>query len=248
MGGFCCIKRKNDYLSNEKEKFSFISFSKMDEMDFNEEDIKEYYNKASKEESLHLLLKLIYYDSRVNLEDTDSLKFGWLGNPQTLGDLAAFRIFDIVRKKCSENKFECEESQLESKFFEEVKETHLISRMIHLLDSESFIKKDLAIFTLAELSTIERIILLMLNKEIIQKLFFHINNLRNFKYKNYKEHLIASLQIMRRIYVKNISLRMSFLDSGGIQLLYECIAIGDALIIQEVLYNIEDLVYVSVIV
>jgi hypothetical protein len=50
---------------------------------------------------------------------------------------------------------------------------------------------------------------------------------------------------LRLIYIKEIPTRKLFIELGGLQLLYDYLASGDVDIILEVLYNIEDLIYVS---
>jgi hypothetical protein len=49
---------------------------------------------------------------------------------------------------------------------------------------------------------------------------------------------------MRRIYLKDIALRKDFIDLGGLDLLYTLIQSSDSDIITEVVYNIDDLIYV----
>jgi hypothetical protein len=64
------------------------------------------------------------------------------------------------------------------------------------------------------------------------------------EYKNYKEHIIATLQLFRRIYIKELQMRQAFLEAGGIEIINEFLKTEDVDIVQEVLYNIEDLIYV----
>ena len=73
----------------------------------------------------------------------------------------------------------------------------------------------------------------------------YFKNLNWLEYKNYREHIIISFQFLRRIYIKELELRKYFIQEGGVQLIKEFLASGDVDIIQESLYNIEDLIYVN---
>ena len=64
------------------------------------------------------------------------------------------------------------------------------------------------------------------------------------EYKNYREHTISTLQLLRTIYIKDVPIRKLFIELGGLQLLYDFLMSGDVDIILEVLYNMEDLIYV----
>jgi hypothetical protein len=298
MGVFCCSRRKTDYSSEkEKEKLSYssLSSSKKDKENedsiFNEmtqQQLKDFYLKASKEENLELLLKLVDNPSRVILEDnnlhtsnlinhspksvkTSTTEGGnWIQKPETLGELSLMKIFSIIEtrleyintqeekiqlkieEKNNQNpdtsildpiKIEENKNEFQS-FMDEIKDIKFIVKIFKLLESDSNTIKDLAILILSELSSSNQILSLMLHKDYLQKLILHISCFRNLKCKNSKEHIVASLQIIRRIYVKNLNLRRNFLELGGFQLLYENIMQQDIVIIQEVLYNIEDLIYV----
>jgi hypothetical protein len=50
---------------------------------------------------------------------------------------------------------------------------------------------------------------------------------------------------LRTIYIKDVPTRKLFIELGGLQLLYDLLVSGDVDIILEVLYNIEDLIYVN---
>ena len=50
---------------------------------------------------------------------------------------------------------------------------------------------------------------------------------------------------MRSSYIKEIALRKLFIELGGLELLYQNLASGDVDIINEVLYDLQDLVYVN---
>jgi hypothetical protein len=184
-----------------------------------------------------------------------------LAKPETLGDIAIIQILNIVQKKIKGLILDEKEQQNETNkeknlrkiehLIQSLNENNLIQRMIDLLESSSFTKKDVSILILCTLSAHRNILSLLLNKEVLGSLIRHINSFKktsNFllkiEYKNFREHIIASLQLLRRIYVKEINLRKQFLELGGVQLIYEFLTSGDVDIIQEVLYNLEDLIYV----
>ncbi len=59
--------------------------------------------------------------------------------------------------------------------------------------------------------------------------------------------MIVSLQLLRRIYIRDIKLRRYFIENGGAQIIKEFLVSGDVDLIQETLYNIEDLIFVKTI-
>jgi hypothetical protein len=87
------------------------------------------------------------------------------------------------------------------------------------------------------------ILKLLMKPEIVLKLLKHLNYLR-FKSngKSRKESSISCLEILRRLYVRDIKLRKFFLDNGGVQIIYEFLTSEDPDIILEILFNIEDLI------
>ena len=85
-----------------------------------------------------------------------------------------------------------------------------------------------------------------MNKELIIKLIKHVNSFKINKNINYKEHIISTLEIFRNIYVKDIRLRKFFIENGGSMLIYEFLTSGDPDIVHEILFNIEDLIYVLI--
>ena len=87
---------------------------------------------------------------------------------------------------------------------------------------------------------------MIINKESINKLIKHVNSFKINKYVNYKEHIISSLEIFRNIYVKNINLRRFFIENGGSILINEFLTSEDPDIVHEILFNIEDLIYVII--
>ena len=85
-----------------------------------------------------------------------------------------------------------------------------------------------------------------MKKDLLIKLINHVNSFKIKKNINYKEHIISTLEIFRNVYVKDMKLRRFFLENGGSQLLYEFLTSGDPDIVHEILFNIEDLIYVRI--
>jgi hypothetical protein len=59
--------------------------------------------------------------------------------------------------------------------------------------------------------------------------------------------MMFSLLLLRRVYVKDVSLRVAFLEYGGINLINEFCGSSDVELISEILYNIDDLIYVELV-
>ncbi len=85
---------------------------------------------------------------------------------------------------------------------------------------------------------------LLMKKDLIIKLIKHVNSFKINKHLNSKEHIISTLEIFRNIYVKDMRLRRFFIENGGSQMIYEFLSSGDPDIVHEILFNIEDLIYV----
>jgi hypothetical protein len=247
MGVSCCSARKKEVNNMDKEKQYVSCLNKKSEnFDFDtlkEEELKDLILRENNEDSLDVLINLIHNESNIVIEGAFQ-KSSWLGKPENLGELALVKILVILKNKNEEN-INIETDKVESNLYKTIKQTHLVSELMYLLYSESHIKKDMSILILSEICIQDKITRLMMNKELFKKLFSHIDNLRNSKYKNYKEQITACLQIFRRIYVKSPSMRKTYLELGGFQLFYECISHNDADITLEVLYAIEDLIYVN---
>ena len=126
-----------------------------------------------------------------------------------------------------------------------IKRSKIINLSLKFLKSMSNFKKDVAILILNNLSKESEILKFITYKEVIKKLINHLSSLINTRYKSFSEHVIASLQIVRRIYVKKAFLKKFFIQNGGTNLLYEFLYTLDPNIIQEILYCIEDLIYVK---
>ena len=135
------------------------------------------------------------------------------------------------------------------------KNHNFIQKILDNLELSSECKKDASIVILCLISTSKLIIIkidklfckeLMMNKESIIKLIKHVNSFKINKYVNYKEHIISSLEIFRNIYVKDINLRRFFIENGGYILINEFLTSGDPDIVHEILFNIEDLIYVKI--
>ena len=133
-----------------------------------------------------------------------------------------------------------------------IKDTNLIKKLINFLFTNSNTKKDVAILLLLHMTCCESILKMMLCDEIISKLIEYINSFKKtsiyfliLAYNNYREHVIVTLQLLRKLYVHDIELRKRFLDLNGVILLNEFLFSGDVDIVIEVLFNIEDLIYVK---
>ena len=218
------------------------------------------YSNANKNEDLNALMILYENESRINL-DGELYKNTWLSKPNTLGDVAFIQIFKIIQKNIKDLSFGEKQhyndkyfSAKYEKFINEINLYKVIEKVSLALDSSSDTKKDVAILILIELATSQKIIKILSLTENI-KVF--INHAYSFKknskfffifilqeYKNYREHIISTLQLLRTIYIKELNTRKLFIELGGVQLLYDYLNCGDVDIILEVLYNIEDLIYV----
>ena len=126
-----------------------------------------------------------------------------------------------------------------------IKRSKIINISLKFLKSNSNFKKDVAILILNNLTKDSEILKFLTYKEVIKKIINHLSSLINTRYKSFSEHVIASLQIVRRIYVKKAFLKKFFIQNGGANLLYEFLCTPDPNIIQEILYCIEDLIYVG---
>jgi hypothetical protein len=220
------------------------------------------YSNANKQENLSVLIILVDNQSVISIDET-LLRSNWLTKPETLGDIAIIQILNIVQKKIKgfildekdryHNKCKDHLTQRIDNFLSQLRETNFIYKMLQLLDSNSYTKKDVSILILCTLSAHRSVLNLMLTREFIKSLINHVNSFKtiskffiiiHLEYKNFKEHIMAALQLFRRIYVKEIISRKNFLDEGGIEIISEFLKTGDVDIVQEVLYNIEDLIYV----
>lgn len=217
------------------------------------------YSNANREENVPILMKLITNESKVTIDET-VLRSNWLTKPESLGDIAIIQLLNIIQKKIKgylldEKEISSTSSQKDKEALNKkveqmigvINENEMIEKMLELLDSSSNTKKDVAILILCTLSACRSVLNLMLNTSFIQSLINHVNSFKRIKYRNFREHIIATLQLLRRIYVKEIVLRKSYLELGGVQLIYEFLTSGDVDIVQEVLYNVEDLIYVNII-
>jgi hypothetical protein len=211
-------------------------------------------------DDIETLVKLIYNESTITLEE--GINSGWFHPPENLGDIAIIALLKIIQNKIKEIIFEeSQENILQERspvsgktsisslkaqmLLSLIKKTKFHEKMLKMLDDKSNTKKDVSILILSTISADNNFLQFLANKESIQKILTHIYKVTKNKYKCQKEHMLASLQLLRRIYVKNLSLRKAFLDMGGIQMLYEYLFCSDPIIVQEILYNIEDLIYVN---
>lgn len=62
---------------------------------------------------------------------------------------------------------------------------------------------------------------------------------------NFKEHIILNLEILRNYYVNNLNIRKEFINNQGLEILKKVSEENtDSAILIEVIYNIQDLIYV----
>jgi hypothetical protein len=267
--GLCCNRRKNSDDENITVVEAFTTNGHhSDFQDLSDESLKNIFVKAAEEEDIDTLLKLVYIHISIKVK-SDYFQWGWINNPETLGDLAGLEILRIIYTKLVP-KEEDEAAVLTdtsphgqnqdtnknslkiidfTKIFEEfvalLKKIKFVQRSIKLLEADSKTLQDVCIWIFSYLSLNDYTLPLLTHKEIMQRFIHHINN---YQYNpNFLEHIDSSLQILRNIYVKELSLRKTFVESGGFQLLYENILQGQQSTIREVLYNIEDLIYVYLI-
>lgn len=63
---------------------------------------------------------------------------------------------------------------------------------------------------------------------------------------NYKEHIILTLEILRNYYVNSMNIRIEFINNHGVEILKKVSEENtDSEILSEVIFNIQDLIYVS---
>ena len=218
------------------------------------------YSNANREENLEQLLILIDNDSKISFDES-ILKSNWFSKPNTLGDLVIIQIQTIIQKRirgitCEENiTTYSNPSRRGSEFVHKIIDIKLIEKMTVHLNSLSDTKKDISILVLCSLSECRHFIYYIANIEMIVKIIHHVHTVRktskiylpNFllDYHRQREHVIVSLQLLRRIYIRDIKLRRYFIEHGGAQIIKDFLVSGDVDLIQETLYNIEDLIFVK---
>ena len=145
------------------------------------------YSNANREENLEILLSLTDNQSIITIDET-LLRSNWLTKPETLGDVAIIQILNIIQKKIKgflldekDMYIAKNQDQLKQKIDSiliQINKTNMINKMISLLDSNSFTKKDVSILILCTLSACRPILNLIMNKEFIKSLILHVNKFK----------------------------------------------------------------------
>lgn len=226
------------------------SFTKVENL--NGDEIYEYFKNSLRENKIDNLIKLINNNNSIILHEDDSilnqinllLKYNLEIFPKTIGEASFLQILKIIENNFESVQNNATDITTDNELISIIKNTKLHIISLKFLKSDSTLKKDISISLMTILSKNEELLKLMTYKEVIQKLLNHLTSLINTRYKRYSQHVIGSLQILRRIYIKKIFLRKFFIHQGGVQMLYEFLYSNDSNILNEVLYCFEDLIYV----
>ena len=207
------------------------------------------YSEANRTENLSVLMKLVSNESSIEIESTLLFK-NWVTNPKTLGDIAIIQIYVIIQRRIRNIIFDECTNKVPSPAMIDIKENtiksllelNFIQEIMNLLSSSSSTKKDTSILIFVALSNCKDFLKLLSYKNFIDRMIQHLNTMKQTQYVNYKEHIIATLSILRSIYIKDISLRRIFIELNGASILKEFLYCGDYEIVEETIYNIEDLI------
>lgn len=224
--------------------------------------LKQVYSNASKAQSIKTFLQYLKMDMRIEIDSNITL--GWISCPKTLSDLAAYQIMYLVSQKkktllMHQSNSNAYESLLDN--FKLMIETrnddksdlimlikkHLTSCMQSNYDSDLNCKADCFMLLLANISEIREVCdTYLVNKEIMDFLITYCLHISEYKpISNSKQHIIICLQVLRKIYSTDLSMRMHFIVNQGSDMLNSIIEYPQCEQIYEVFYNIQDLVYVS---
>jgi hypothetical protein len=145
------------------------------------------YSNANREENLEILLSLTDNQSVITIDET-LLRSNWLTKPETLGDVAIIQILNIVQKRIKgflldekEMYMSKNKPQLQQKIdnvIAQLNKINLINKMVELLDSNSYTKKDVAILILCTLSAFRCTLNLLINREFIRNIILHVNRFK----------------------------------------------------------------------
>lgn len=239
--GFCFCKRektKNVDMDGKSKNYSNAEFDnmipKIDNAVESSEIFSEYINAVNEKNILQLFS---YIDSEVAIKFEND--FCMKITPKTLGEIALVQIYAMISSKKNSSKL------IRSFCSREI--------LLKLLDSLNIssqglnkqnIRFDLSMLILSALSS-NTIFCELFFVDEMNNMISHISFFKGKKYSNYKLHIISSLQILRRIYIRNIEFREEFINRSGFQCLSDCLQSGEANITLEVLYCIDDLIYVD---
>lgn len=265
--GLCCSNRRNYETQDVKEEeieTNNPSSSVLHSLDnFTTEDIhdnkamRHLYSNACKQEDIYSFVKYMKHNNKITFDK--EINLGWIQQPQTLSDLAAYQLYYIISKKvkcllllgstknCSIDSFVEFEVQIEKSKLINIMKDHFLALISDISNESLYCKADcfiLSIVNLIELYDINS--KYFQNNEFMKLMLHYITILDEDIYDfNTKNHIIATLQILRKLYYTKIPLRVLFINSGGLDAFKKHILAGQEDIIQEMFYNIQDLVYVS---
>lgn len=239
--GFCFSKRektKNVDMGENIQNYSNADFNDMiPKMENGEEsnDLFEDYINAVNEKNILKIFSFIDSEISIKFENDFCMNI----SPKTLGEIALIQIYALVSSKKNSSKL-IRSFCLRNILLKLLSTLNLSSQNLN----KHNIRFDLTMLILSALSS----------NPIFCELFFvdelnimisHISFFKGKKYSNYKLHIISSLQILRRIYIRNVEFREEFINRSGFQCLSDCLQSGEPNITLEVLYCIDDLIYVD---
>lgn len=286
MGNCCSGRRQEEPYTTDKN--NFITHNNLHLIDnfqtenINDYTLKETFSLACKQENLQVLLAFYNNHSTLTYDENtyvDLFKL-WMAVPETISDLAAYKIHSIISDKIGYLKFNSDKLE---KFVEQLKEIELVEKLINVLRannnnlfaknrsiirSEGFsnnlispshrsktnkgnnCKLDYAILTLAKISNFQLISSKLFDsKEIFVFFLNYLQDIQGNYFIKAKEHTIVTLELIRNIYVVNVVFRELFINSNGLNILIDFMDNStDFDILQEVVYSIQDLIYVNSII
>lgn len=303
MGNCCSGRRKNEEPYNTDRNTNFLTYNtnnyylidNFQTENINDTTLKETFYQACKQENILVLLAFYKNNSILTFDentyvDLDKL---WMAIPETLSDLAAYKIHSIVSDKIGYLKTNPDKLD---KFVNQLMDIEFVDKLIAviktnnnnnnslpqvnnlLLNDEGFLnsnfqnninslsnngfkstsyrnkskkcnncKLDYAILTLAKVSNFPKVVEKMFDKE--SNFDFFLEYLIDIQTNNYikrKQHTIVTFELIRNIYVVNIKFRERFINNKGLDILVEFMdESNDFDILQEVVYSLQDLIYVN---
>lgn len=268
--GLCCSSRK--YNKDEDEKDEIVHLCSKPENDFESitnfstessketSYLKQVYSNASKSQNINTFIQYLKVDMRIEIDHSISL--GWISTPRTLSDLAAYQIMFLVSQKkktllihhSNSNAYESLLANFKSIIEYSLQEDNLVkiikeqlnAFIYRLYDIDLLCKADCFILLIANISEIKEICNLYLQNEESVDFFISYCTyiIANKSIRNSKQHKIICLQVLRKIYSPDKSLRKHFILNNGTGLLNSIFDEAQFEEVYEVFYNIQDLVYV----